>query len=463
MAEMRRFLLADFLCLLLVLGVAAGTRAFYLMTCCARAANSGPLRVQEPAIWPGGVTGDKLQRDLIAAVKENGFHCEAPFAPEDEATAHVAPGYPYLVGLLAKVAPAENLETLVRWIQAGLGSLAAGLYFLFARRAFRSLAAGTLAGLFAAVNPFWIISTATIDDGTLAIFALAGCLFLAGQAGEKGGAFPSLILGLALAGLALVRASFLPFSFAAMIWFLVRSRSLERGWLCALVAFLGFLTGLAPWTVRNARTLKEPLPVVSSVYLHLYIGNNPRADGGPASEDRTWKYAPAVELRQVEGQAARYARLGPYVLKEIREYPVAALLRRLNAFLGFWLGGRFQRGEFAEETPVFASAEQEGVPSWLTERYSGTLFWWTLTLSGLALVGWRWSYGWRWESFPATLAIFFVPLPYVLSHCEGLSGPRLPLDGVLMCYAAFVIAALLPGSTLLSADQAGPPPEKEEG
>ena len=35
-----------------------------------------------------------------------------------------------------------------------------------------------------------------------------------------------------------------PFSFAAMIWFLVRSRTVERGWLCALVSFLGFVIGL---------------------------------------------------------------------------------------------------------------------------------------------------------------------------------------------------------------------------
>jgi hypothetical protein len=38
-----------------------------------------------------------------------------------------------------------------------------------------------------------------------------------------------------------------------------------------------------------------------------------------------------------------------------------------------------------------------------------------------------------------------VPLPYLLGHAEALSGPRLPLDGVLLCYAAFVLVALVPG------------------
>jgi hypothetical protein len=42
------------------------------------------------------------------------------------------------------------------------------------------------------------------------------------------------------------------------------------------------------------------------------------------------------------------------------------------------------------------------------------------------------------------LAAIWIPLPYVLSHAEALSGPRLPLDGVLLCYAAFALACLLP-------------------
>jgi hypothetical protein len=58
--------------------------------------------------------------------------------------------------------------------------------------------------------------------------------------------------------------------------------------------------------------------------------------------------------------------------------------------------------------------------------------------------------------------MFFVPLPYILTHAEALSGARLPLDGVLMCYAAFVLAALVPGNTLLEAPDAGPPEKQQQ-
>ncbi len=61
------------------------------------------------------------------------------------------------------------------------------------------------------------------------------------------------------------------------------------------------------------------------------------------------------------------------------------------------------------------------------------------------MLGWRWSYGWRAESMPAALAMICIPLPYILSHAEFLSGPRLPLDGVLLCFAAFALLCLVPG------------------
>jgi hypothetical protein len=85
---------------------------------------------------------------------------------------------------------------------------------------------------------------------------------------------------------------------------------------------------------------------------------------------------------------------------------------------------------------------------------------WLAGMLVLALVGWRWSYAWRWESFPLALAAFWVPLPYVLGHAEALSGPRMPLDGVLLCFAALALVGLLPTSgPLLNPEKAGPTEE----
>jgi hypothetical protein len=63
----------------------------------------------------------------------------------------------------------------------------------------------------------------------------------------------------------------------------------------------------------------------------------------------------------------------------------------------------------------------------------------------LGVLGWRWSHGWRLAAMPSSLAVMWLPLPYLLSHAEALHGPRLPLDGVLLSYAALAIVWLLPG------------------
>jgi len=275
-----------------------------------------------------------------------------------------------------------------------------------------------------------------------------------------------------VAGMALVRAAFLPLSFAAMIWFLIRSRSLERGWMSALVAFLGFVIGLAPWSVRNYQAIQDPVPIVTTGYLHLWIGNNEAATGGPAT-DEIWSKAPANELAAITNQNLRYARLGTRVLDEAKARPLATLRRRVHAFAAFYLGDSwFKDGTLAVTTPYIPdeseSAEirerREEIVTTLQEKSSLVLNSWVVAMLLLALIGWRWSYARRWESFPAALAAFWVPLPYILGHAEALSGPRLPLDGVLLCFAALTLVGLLPTSRpLLNPEEAGPPaPTPEE-
>jgi 4-amino-4-deoxy-L-arabinose transferase-like glycosyltransferase len=429
MTTLRPFGLGDAVLFLAILVVATGARAGYLAFGCDYAHQPGPVQVQGE---------DPGQKALIASVKErNSFVSQAPFASTEEPTAHTAPAYPWLVGLLARLP--VDLEPTVRWIQCGLGALTAGLYFLFARRAFRSSLVGSLAGLAAAVYPFWVVNTAELNDGVLATFLVAACLFLGAHAGQAGGIVPALLYGLALSGAALARAALLPFAFVGLLWFLLRCRTLSRGWLLALLAFLGFANGLAPWLVRNFQVFREPVPVVDSAYFHLWVGNNPAADGGPATEEMLRTAAPAAELQKVPRQTERYARLGTLVRQEVSEQPAVALRRRLQAGFDFLCGARwFQDGQLAVPTT-------ETMPEWLARGYPVALEAVLLALLLLGLLGWRWTYGWRFDMMPATLAMIFVPLPYLLSHAEALSGPRLPLDGVLLTYAAFVLVALVPG------------------
>jgi hypothetical protein len=465
MAEMRRFGLADLVLLVAVLTVAAGARIVYLMQWCENGRSGGTLQVQAaPRPLPGlapevEMLGQKHPSELQALVhnlkEHQWFGSLAPFAPAEEQTAHVSPGYPWLLAQLARFLDPGRLESGVRWAQCGLGTLTAGLYFLFARRAFRSLLVAGLTGLACALYPFWVINTAALDDGVLATFLLAVVLSLAARASQTSGAFASFFYGLALAGLSLVRAALLPFAFVALGWFLWRSRSLTRGWLCGLLAFLGFANGLAPWTVRNLQVYGEPVPVVDSAYLHLWIGNNPHATGGPATPQALLS-APADDLARIKKQTERYAKMGPLAWDEVRSHPERTLQRRVWATLYFFLGDRWFQQPFTDQRLAESSPPDTAGPG-------GVLLHATLlALYFLAFLGWRWTYGWRSEAMPSSLAVVWIPLPYILGHAEVLHGPRLPLDGVLLCYAAFALACLVPtvGPKLFAGPKPGESPDE---
>jgi 4-amino-4-deoxy-L-arabinose transferase-like glycosyltransferase len=460
MAQKLHLGLTDLILFSLVVAVAAGARAGYLLGMADRAHSDGPLVVQAPSprlsgLPPGtefnGSSAPTEQDALVHNLKEfRWFGSLAPFADQEERTAHTSPGYPWLLAMLGRLVSAPNDAALARWIQCGLGALAAGLYFLFARLAFRSRPVATLAGLLCALYPYWIINTAALNDGTLTAFTLAAALCLGALASQTGGAFASLLYGLALAGLALLRAPLLPFAFVAVLWFLLRTRRLERGWLCALLAFLGFANGLGPWTLRNFQAFGEPMPLVDSAYLHLWMGNNDAADGGPQSEEtmlatlaqRRGESAASLrkELAAVP-QPRRYRSLAADVAGDIRDHPAETLRHRLEAGECFLFGATWMKYRRVAEV-----ADDANLPDWVARSYAALLLLVLLVLLPLALLGWRWTYPWRHEAMPSSLALIWIPLPYLLSHGELLHGPRLPLDGVLLTYAAFALACVWPAT-----------------
>lgn len=422
MTEMRPLKWIEALLLGAILLLAASVRAGYLITCADSGRNAGPLLVE--TLPP--------DLDLLVGNLKNKqrFAVPSPVDGEDKDIASVSPGYPVLTAAVGSLVDDDARPSAMRWLQCGLGTLTVGLYFLFARGAFHSSLVAVLTGLLCALHPFWILDTAALAEGTTATFLLALVLFLGGQASQTSGPLSSLLYGLALAALALVRAALLPFAFVALAWFLLRSRTLARGWLAALLAFLGFVNGLAPWTVRNWQLFGQPLPIVDSTYYHLWIGNKP-PDSQAAEETA------ASDSRTREGYYANE------ILREMSDHPAETVHRRLQAGLYFLFGECwFTTGRLAEFfVPQW--------PEWLEGSYSVVLESTLLVLVVLGLLGWRWTYGWRSSAMPSSLAMIWVPLPYILSHAEALSGPRLPLDGVMLCYAAFVLACLFPGRGLL--------------
>jgi hypothetical protein len=314
MTENGRLRLPELILLLIVLAVAGGARAWYLSACAEDGNVPGPLEVQGQPPSPHYDAKTRLRGrehpTQLDALVENlteyrWFGSLAPLAQSEERTAHVAPGYPWLVAVTAHwFDDADTTDRAVRWGQCLLGALTAGFYFLFARRAFGNLLVAAIAGFLCALQPFWIINTAEVNDGVAATFLMSAVLALGTRGSQDAGPFISLLFGLALAGLCMVRAALLPFACVAVLWYILRCRKLPRGWLAALLAFLGFANGLAPWTVRNFKIFAEPVPIADSGPWHLWIGNNPAATGGPLDEGTVERTLGAKRLQELGGEEA---------------------------------------------------------------------------------------------------------------------------------------------------------------
>ena len=448
-----RFRFGDLMQLLLVIALAAALRAGYLHLAVDNGYAAAPFAVQEPAATPPGdpqTRAKKPASDFDTLVRnlceQNSFNSVAPLAKQEEPTAHTAPGYYWLVAQLARLdaAPAP----LVRWTQCGLGVLTVGCLFFFVRRAFDSGVVALVAGLLAALHPFWIVNTAELGDGVLTTLLLAAALMLGARGSQSGGALTSLLFGLALAGLALVRAALLPFTLVALLWFLYHCRQVRYGWFNAVVAFLGFANGLAPWAVRNWRVFEEPAPIVTSAYFHLWIGNHPQANGGALDDAGLRQSLPPERLEELlaeTNQARRYSRLGQDVIQEVTRDPAATVTRRWQAGMKFVVGDSWFRNQ-RMSAPVELEAGNEAAtpPEWLSANLEAWLQGALLLLVLTSLLGWRWSHVWRTRARLATLALLWVPLPYLLSHAEELSGPRLPWDAVLICFSAYALVCWVP-------------------
>lgn len=429
---------------LIILGVAGGVRGWYVLH--GTEPNAADVwHVQSATMMPEGkqTEVDALVESLKANGPVHGFKGKAPLGNENEVTAHIAPGYPLFRYALEQhlagwVGFSEKPQQLTRWVQVGMGALTALLYYMTARRAFASLIVGLLTGAATALYPYWVINCAEMRDGTLATFLVACSLFLGVQAGLQGGALTSLLLGLSLALAALTRGALLPFAVVMLMWFMLRSRRLPQGWLCALVAFFGFVCGLSSWVVRCYQDLGEPVPIVTTAWYEIWVGNNAKATGGPADEAMLEQFS-AERRKELAGlpQAKRYAALSTDVYHFAMEQPFKKLQSRAKACLYFFLGSTEPR----RANLMDYSGAGVAPDAWVTNMLGGVL----IGLFILALLGWRWSYGWKYRAQPIAIAIFWIALPYLLTHAETLHGPRLPMDGALICLAALAVASLIPG------------------
>lgn len=467
-ANTRPATLLTYLFGLLVLIVALGTRYYYLSEyqfLDSDASKVWQVQGRGVVVTPPNRTEldqlvDNLKKDGLA-----GFVAKTPLGPDkEEPTAHLSPLYPLMRAGIEKLAEdyKESISfskgSAVRYVHLILGALTCLCYYLVAWRAFgQNQMLALVVGLATAFYPFWIINTGELEDGILASFLLAWSLSLGVYVGQKGGIVRSFLLGAVLAALALTRASLLPYAIVVQLWFFLRCRSVPNGSLSAIVCFAAFVGGLAPWGYHSFQRFNAPVPIVQSAWFHIWVGNNSKTDGGAYSFSMKSELAKrnadakvnAELMKKLEETPVhdRYTLLADIVTTEIIANPSNTARRRLLAGMQFLFGTTVMNGPLylSGDNPVLA-------PIWLHSALKLSL----VAILLLALLGWRWSYGWKKQSAPLSLAVFWVPLPYLLSHADQLHSSRLPWDGVLIVLAAVGLLAMVPyfGSRLLAGEDA---------
>ena len=318
------------------------------------------------------------------------------FAINGRPTAYRPPLFPILLVAVVAAMPG-HLALGIALVQVGLGVLTILATAETARRWTFSTRAALLAAAIVAFDPVLVSQARPVMTETLAAFLAAVTLLGLTKPGPAGAALGGLGFGLS----ALCRPSVWPAiglsALAAL--FLRHGARLERLRFATLMVAASLLI-VAPWAIRNAIVLGEPIITTTHGGYTLYLANNPvyyqEVLNGPSGTVWTgpnqWLWWDAVN-RDTRGmpepEADRFARRA--ALKVIADQP-ADFARASAARLGRFWG-------LAPAGSVY--------PRWL--RIASTI--WTLPLWIALAIGACRRESWRWPM--AVAPAFILGLSFV--------------------------------------------------
>lgn len=243
------------------------------------------------------------------------------------------PVYPLFLSLIKLFFPSSFIPISI-FTQSILDTLTATMFFLLAFRLFKSLAFATIAGLFYALSPLAISSSAQILSETLFAFLLVILLLaLARILKEKPSLVICLVVGLLMAILTLTRVVFFPFSMIILLFILLRSKSLKAVLLTGAICYI-ILFG---WGLRNYLVSKYfGISSVSSINTYRYnaCALESKITGEPFSQMQKEFDSRLSALKTQKEQAEYASREGwRIILEHPLEYVVIHLRISLNTLL----------------------------------------------------------------------------------------------------------------------------------
>jgi len=199
--------------------------------------------------------------------------------PEGTPTAFWPVGYPATLAVVYGVFGHSLLAA--KAFNALLGAATAGLVYALSRRWLEARQAAA-AGLVYACWPGAIGFTSLTLSEPLFTLLFVAAMYLVARASETDGRdlVWAAAFGVVAAGAAYVRGQALALPVFAAAWLLMAGWRWERV-LGYTAASLAVVVGLAvPWMVRNTLTFGEPTFMSTNIGINLWLGHNPKADGG---------------------------------------------------------------------------------------------------------------------------------------------------------------------------------------
>ena len=353
-------------------------------------------------------------------------------------TAEYPPMFPYFLSLFARLG-ARSVEAQ-RLVMGVVGSGTVVLIALIGRRV-GGTAVGIVAGVLAAVYPMLFLAEATLMSESLFVFLVAAALLLAYAAADRPDLFRFVALGAVLGLATVTRAEAMVlavFLVVPLVWRLRDSSVGRRIAMGALVLAVAAIV-VVPWSVRNARTFNEFVPVSNSL-VQIVDGANCRLTySGPylGSWRSTFGNADAHGTECFEGfngsqpgfdeaKAAAVSRRDGlnYISGHLTALPKVAAARLLRTF------GLFRP---AQQTQLEAL---EGRP--LGWERAGTYMYWVLAplaIGGLVVLIRR-----RATVWPLVAAIITVVVSTVLTY--GTQRFRITAEPAILVLAAAALVAI---------------------
>ncbi len=353
-------------------------------------------------------------------------------------TAEYPPMFPFFLSLFARLG-ARSVQSQ-RLVMAVVGSGTVVLVSLIGRRV-GGAAVGVIAGVLAAVYPMLFLAEATLMSESLFVFLVAAALLLAFACADRPNLLRFAALGIVLGVATLTRAEAIVlavFLVAPLVWRLRDSTVARRIGMAALVFAVAAVV-VVPWSVRNARTFHEFVPVSNSL-VQIVDGANCRLTySGPflGSWRSTFGNADAHGTECFEGfngsqpgfdeaKAADVSRRDGlnYIGNYLSSVPKVAVARLLRTFALF---------RPAQQTELEAL---EGRP--LGWERAGTYMYWTLApfaIGGLVVLIRR-----RATMWPLVAALVTVVVSTVITY--GTQRFRITAEPAILVLAAAAIAAL---------------------